>query len=136
MRDTLEAVRPQTRLTIEECSPMDPEEQHAFFLKHGFILLHNILPNDKLPRAQAAWNRAQDRAEAEWHAKRNSGPDSGGLDASQMLYYDLPNLLAEDDVFLDMIDSPVLVPVLSRITGEQHSDTHPAQCTMHSASAT
>jgi hypothetical protein len=115
---------------------MDPEEQHAFFLKHGFILLHNILPNDKLPRAQAAWNRAQDRAEAEWHAKRNSGPDSGGLDASQMLYYDLPNLLAEDDVFLDMIDSPVLVPVLSRITGEQHSDTHPAQCTMHSASAT
>ena len=117
LRDTLEALLPESRLSIEQCSPTDPDEQHAFFLKHGFILLHNILPQEKRPRAQAAWNRAQERAEAEWHARRISGPNNGGLDDSQLLYYDIPNLLAEDDVFLDMIDSPALVPVLSRITG-------------------
>ena len=99
-RDTLEAVQSGQRLTIADCSPTDPDEQHAFFLKHGFILLHNILPEDKLPRAQAAWNRAQAQAEAKWHARRSSGADNGGLDASQLLYYDLPNLLAEDDVRL------------------------------------
>ena len=31
--------------------------------------------------------------------------------------HDLPNLLAEDDAFLEMVDSPALVPVMSRITG-------------------
>lgn len=116
LRDTLEALRPQQQLSIEDCSPTDVGEQHAFFLKHGFILLHDILPKEKIPRAQAAWTAAQERAEAVWQAKKAAGPD-GGLDQSQLLYYDLPNLLAEDDVFIDMIDSPALVPILSRITG-------------------
>ena len=41
------------------------------------------------------------------------------MELSTTLYYDLPNLLAEDDVFIDMVDSPALVPVMSR------SATHP-----------
>ena len=111
-RDTLEAVQSGQRLTIADCSPTDPDEQHAFFLKHGFILLHNILPKDKLRRAQAAWNRAQAQAEAKWHARRSSGADNGGLDASQLLYYDLPNLLAEDDVRLTSTFSLATLPLI------------------------
>jgi hypothetical protein len=113
LHDTLEALRPQPRLTIEDCSPTDVDEQHAFFLKHGFILIHNILHPEKIPRAQAAWTAAQDRAEASWHARKAAGD----MERSTTLYFDLPNLMAEDDVFIDMIDSPALVPVMSRITG-------------------
>ena len=110
---TLEALRPQQRLTIEDCSPTDADEQHAFFLEHGFVLIHGILPPEKIPRAQAVWMAAQDRAEAAWQARKAAG----GMELSTTLYYDLPNLMAEDDVFIDMMDSPALVPVMSRITG-------------------
>lgn len=113
LHDTLEALRPQPRLTVEDCSPTDVDEQHAFFLKHGFILIHNILPAEKIPGAQAAWMAAQDRAEAAWHAKKSAGD----MELSTTLYFDLPNLMEEGDVFIDMVDSPALVPVMSRITG-------------------
>jgi hypothetical protein len=113
LRSAFEALRPKPQMTAEECSPEGVDEQHAFFLQHGFILLRNILPADKLKRAQEAWTRAQSKAEGLWQAKRAAGK----LDASTSLYYDLPNLLSEDDCFIDMIDSPALVPVMSRITG-------------------
>ena len=54
------------------------------------------------------------RAREEWEANRASGK---GLDQSQQLYFDLRNLMALDDVFIDMVDSPALVPVMSRIAG-------------------
>eukprot|EP01050_Picozoa_sp_SAG11_P013797 SAG11_NODE_1639_length_4533_cov_5.684484_3_plen_412_part_00 len=115
LRSTFEALRPKSRMTLESCAPTDVDEQHAFFLEHGFILLRDLLPAETLARAQAAWTRAQERAEAAWQVKK--GGDVGGLSPSQRLYFDLPNLLAEDDSFIDMIDSPALVPLMSRITG-------------------
>ena len=32
-------------------------------------------------------------------------------------FFDIPNLLEVDDVFIDIIDSPALVPLLSRVAG-------------------
>ena len=119
LHDTYQALRPQRRLTLAECAPTDVEAQHAFFLEHGFLLIHNIIQPEQVARAQAAWNVAQERAEAAWEA--NKVALGTALDASQQLYYDLPNLLEEDDVFIDMIDSPALVPVMSRITGSERA---------------
>ena len=115
LHDIHEALRPQRRLTLAECAPTDVDAQHAFFLENGFLLIHNILPPDKIPRAQAAWTAAQERARDAWEARKAAGE----MELSTTLYYDLPNLLAEDDVFIDMVDSPALVPVMSR------SATHP-----------
>ena len=113
LHSAFEALRPKPRMTVEDCCPDSVDEQRAFFLQHGFIFLRNILPPDKLKRAQAAWTRAQARAEGQWQARKAAG----ALDASTSLYYDVPNLLSEDDCFIDMIDSPALVPLMSHITG-------------------
>lgn len=77
----------------------------------GFILLRGVLSPENLPQAQAAWSAAQAKAEAAWMARRS------GLEQSQQLYFDLRDLMALDDVFIDMIDSPALVPVMSRLCG-------------------
>ena len=95
------------------------EAQHAFFLEHGFVFLRDVLPPEMLPRAQAAWTAAEERAQAEWEAKMAAGAD--GLTQQDQRFFDLPNLLSEDDVFIDMVDSPALVPVLSRLTGSEQA---------------
>ena len=32
-------------------------------------------------------------------------------------FFDIPNLLELDDAFIDLIDSPKIVPMMSRVTG-------------------
>eukprot|EP01052_Picozoa_sp_SAG31_P080845 SAG31_NODE_40693_length_279_cov_0.955556_1_plen_87_part_01 len=66
LHEAQQALRPQRRLSLAECSPTGVEAQHAFFLEHGFLLINNIIPPEHLPRAQAAWSAAQERAEAAW----------------------------------------------------------------------
>ena len=113
LRDTWEVLRPKPRLTLEECAPTDVEEQVAFFLQHGFCILHGVIPAEALPRAQAAWTAAQEQAEAAWEAN-TLGENQNKADRS---FFDISNVLALDDVFIDMIDSPAVVPLLSRVTG-------------------
>eukprot|EP01047_Picozoa_sp_COSAG01_P027695 COSAG01_NODE_1835_length_9084_cov_87.179481_11_plen_209_part_00 len=117
LRDLSEALLPKPRIAVEDCLPDSVEDQHSFFLRHGFIFVRDILPADKLKVAQAAWTRAQARAKQVWHSKKAAGM----LDASQHLYYDIPNLLEEDDCFIDMVDSPAIVPLMSRITGSPNA---------------
>ena len=113
LRGTWEVLRPKPRLTLEECAPTDVEEQVAFFLQHGFCILHGVIPAEALPRAQAAWTAAQEQAEAAWEANA-LGENQNKADRS---FFDISNVLALDDVFIDMIDSPAVVPLLSRVTG-------------------
>lgn len=117
LRALSEALLPKPRIAVEDCLPDSVEDQHSFFLRHGFIFVRDILPADKLKVAQAAWTRAQARAKKVWHSKKAAGM----LDASQHLYYDIPNLLEEDDCFIDMVDSPAIVPLMSRITGSPNA---------------
>ena len=99
-------MRPKPRLTLEECAPLDVDAQEAFFLQHGFICFLNVLSPEQLSRAQAAWAGAQPAVQEEWEAKGR--PDG---------FFDIPNLLELDDVFIDLIDSPTIVPMMSRVTG-------------------
>jgi hypothetical protein len=112
LHDIRHALGPKPQLTLGDCAPTGVDAQLEFFLQNGFCILHNVLTAEQLPRAQAAWVAAEEQAEAAW---REAG--SAGEGQNTATYFDIPNLLALDDVFIDMVDSPALVPLLSRVTG-------------------
>ena len=65
-----------------------------------------MLAPAQLARAQAAWQQRQPAVQEEWEAKGR--PDG---------FFDIPNLLELDDAFIDLVDSPKIVPMMSRVTG-------------------
>ena len=109
-----------------DCAPTTPETQIEFFLRNGFCIVPAVVAGDQLKRLQTAWDKAQAPERARWDAAKadvlRSGIEhpsllSNGTYAydSGRFYpestYDLPSLLAQDDVFLEVIDHPKLVPV-------------------------
>jgi hypothetical protein len=56
---------------------------------------------------------AEEQAEAAWEA----GKLGDGQNKADRTFFDIRNLLTLDDVFIDMVDSPAVVPLLSRVTG-------------------
>lgn len=120
---TWDSLRPKPPLTVAEASPTGVEAQHAFFLENGFCVVPSVLSGDALGRAQHAWMRAQDETQREWDEQRQGGSGRGADNLRfenrdvYRTFFDIPNLLEVDDVFLDMVDSPALVPLLSRVAG-------------------
>lgn len=107
MRYAIDALTPaQAAPTPQSCAPTGVDAQEAFFLENGFIVVDNVLGPEQLARAQAAWASVQPRAQAKWEAQ---GRPEG--------YFDIPSLLELDDAFIDMVDSPALVPLMARVTG-------------------
>lgn len=129
LHDIQWAVGPKPRLTLEDCAPAGVEVQLAFFLQNGFCILHNVLTAVQLSRAQAAWSAAEEKIRPVWEADALGG----GQDKTDRTFFDIPNLLALDDVFIDLVDSPAVVPLLSRITGN-HLALDPSR-TLASAAA-
>lgn len=110
---TYAALRPKPSLGIAECAPTGTDAQVAFFLEHGFCILHNVLPTAQhLDRARVAWDRVQQQVETTAAAQETLAAEG---------FFDLPNLLSEDDVFLDILDSPAVVPLMSRVCGAPHA---------------
>ena len=70
------------------------------------ICFLDVLAPAQLARAQAAWQQRQPAVQEEWEAKGR--PDG---------FFDIPNLLELDDAFIDLVDSPKIVPMMSRVTG-------------------
>ena len=120
---TWNCLRPKPPMTIEEASPTDVEQQHMFFLENGFCVVPDVLSGDALQQAQSAWLRAQDQTQREWEAAKQGGSGRAADNlrfANRNVYrtfFDIPKLLEVDDVFVDIVDSPVLVPLLSRVAG-------------------
>jgi hypothetical protein len=112
---TLDALQPKPALTRQLCAPSTVDAQEDFFLQNGFVVINDVLRPDQLSRAQAAWVQAQPQAQADWEAQGR--PDG---------FFDIPNLFELDDAFVDMVDSPALVPLMARVTGFQHA-LDPAQ---------
>ena len=102
----LKALRPMPTWTHEQCAPVGVDAQVDFFLHHGFVVVDSVLGAGQLGSARAAWTTAQVTAQRDWEARDK--PDG---------YFDIPNLLELDDVFVDLIDSPALVPLVARLTG-------------------
>ena len=70
------------------------------------ICFLDVLEPAQLARAQAAWQQRQPAVQEEWEGKGR--PDG---------FFDIPNLLELDDAFIDLVDSPKIVPMMSRVTG-------------------
>ena len=87
--------------------------------------MENVLDGKELRRAQVTWLRNQQVVEQRWkdgNAVRRDGRTDLGFET----YFDIPNLMNLDDVFIDLIDSPKLLPLLSTVCGrreglEEHS---------------
>jgi hypothetical protein len=118
LRDIQQALGPRPPLTLEQCAPTRVDAQVAFFMRHGFCILHGVLTATQLQRAQAAWAVAERLAWKEWEGGRMA---VGLNKADGRTFFDIPDLLESDDVFIDVLDSPAVVPLLSRITGDHHA---------------
>ena len=116
LHSTVEALRRRPSIwTREQCMPVDLCAQVDFFLRNGFVLVDSVLGPEQLDRAREAWNTAQVPIQRDWEARGR--PDG---------YFDIPNLLELDDVFVDMVDSPALLPLMSRVTGfDDRQDSGP-----------
>ena len=78
--------------------------------------MEGVLAGEALRRAQAAWRSAQLPVEQRW-AEGNPVSRDGRADLDFATYFDIPELMSVDDVFIDLIDSPKLVPLLSCVCG-------------------
>jgi ectoine hydroxylase-related dioxygenase (phytanoyl-CoA dioxygenase family) len=74
----------------------------------GFVHLKNLLPADVLSRARSAFAAAADR-----HALKVRSAIAKGE-----RFFDLPDILDADTVFIDLVDLPRLLPLLRATIGE------------------
>eukprot|EP01050_Picozoa_sp_SAG11_P034140 SAG11_NODE_11926_length_731_cov_0.895570_1_plen_212_part_10 len=114
---------PSSKLTIEQCSPETLEGRVAFFQEHGFVVIPKVLQGEELSRAQAAWSAVMNPAWEKWEAERAKGKGyrhaaGGGFAEGTNVarrYFDLPGpLSATDDIFVELMDHPLITPVVNR----------------------
>jgi phytanoyl-CoA hydroxylase len=77
----------------------------------GFVHVPGAVSPEMLTRLRAAFDGAVDR-----HAIRSKIASSTQAKAPQ--YFDIPHVLDEDDVFVDLVDIPSVFPILLEIIGD------------------
>lgn len=75
------------------------EEERARWLSEGCLLLEGALSGEPLKRLQRAFAEVAERRKPEWLAQLEAGETAGS-------YYDLPDPLADDEAFRDLMDWP------------------------------
>lgn len=81
------------------------EDQLIQFEAQGFLHVPGVISGAMLTRLQAAFEAAADRCADSWPA------------SSPLLFFDIPQPLDQDDVFVDLADIPTLFPLLLAIIG-------------------
>jgi len=77
----------------------------------GFIHLQSAIKPDMLARLRSSFDCAAEKYASQWKnsaATQNKVPE----------YFDIPNILNEDDVFVDLVDATSVFPILLEILGE------------------
>lgn len=98
------------------------EEIKLQFETQGFVHVRGVIPDEQLKRLGKAFNEAAQSYYGEWkQAVADKREDSR--------YFDIPNILDRDDVFVDLVDLPALFPLLVELVGQdiQLNHTH-ARC--------
>ena len=104
----------QELLPPAPAAPDDFEGQLEFFREHGYVFRPRAIEGDVLRRAQAAFTAAAVEPRAAWEAATEGGrTESDGWQAQR--YFDLPTVLEEDPVFLEVAESPQLLRLARRI---------------------
>ena len=74
-------------------------------------MLHGLLDRAALSRAQEVWRAAEAEPRRQWEERQRQQPQAA-FEA-----YSIKDLLAVDDVFLELVDHPELVGVLGHVAG-------------------
>ncbi len=73
------------------------EEQKVQWEKDGYLVLENAMRGEQLARLQSTFERCCNEVKADWL----KGVAEGSQPAS---YFDIPNALERDDIFIDIVD--------------------------------
>lgn len=84
----------------------------------GFVHLHEVIPPDVLARARAAFDAAAERSDA---VRQKIASTKGSL-----RFFDIPDILDQDPVFVELVDLPSIFPVLVSAIGEDIQLNHTA----------
>ena len=114
--DTSSVFAPSPPLTLADCAPSTLEARFDFFLKHGFVVIHDVIPRDKLRACQTAWLRLEEPARAAFETSRADAEASGGS-TIPMTFYSVDKLCDTEDAFIDIMDNPLTLPLMSMLCG-------------------
>ena len=108
------------QLTLEDCTPKGLAAQTEFFHEHGFVVIEGVIQGEALRHAQAAYTAAMVGPLDEWEAAQRGGgrredEDWFYLEPRKDMYINVPLDYVANPVFLDILDSPQLVPVVQRV---------------------
>ena len=128
LKHTIDALgpRPDGPLTIDDCvgSADDPEAAAERFFRLGFIVIRDCFSAEATSAMVAAWERAEASARPAWEAARRQsrGIARHGFPASRVpdgvavvsrKFYGIGGSLFDlDEAFVDLIDTPAVLPVL------------------------
>ena len=108
------------------------------------MVLKDVIPPEAIPRCQAAWLRLEQPTRADWETRRAtrfgqilpSGEVSDDTDLGAMrTFFDVPGLCDAEEAYIDLVDNPVTLPLMSRLCGHGGAELHSNQTDGHVTSA-
>ena len=127
LKQTIAVLGPNDRpMTTEDCvgSAEDPQAAAELFFRNGFIILRDCFTASAVAAMSAAWDTADAIERPAWEIARrasrgiarhsfpaNRVPEGVGV-VSRKFYGLSRSLFDLDDAFVDLIDSPKVLPVL------------------------
>jgi phytanoyl-CoA hydroxylase len=94
-------------------------DQRLQYENQGFLHLPGVIPSHLLGRVRSAFDAAAARYHDEWRAQVARGE-------AHAAFFDIPDILDQDDAFVELVDLPNLVPILLVAVGAdiQLNHTH------------
>lgn len=98
-------------------SQSDIAEIKLQFETQGFVHLKSVIPSDVLQRARTSFDAASQRHFETWRQEALAG-------TGESRFFDIPDILDQDDVFIDLVDLPQIFPLLVDIVGDDIQLNH------------
>ena len=84
---------------------MTPEQRESFDT-NGYVMIENAIEGEDLERVQKVFLEGQAETRAKWEA-----------DGCPRGFFDIPNILERDDIFLDLMHYQSTFPVMEEVIG-------------------
>ena len=88
------------------------EAQTKQWNKQGFLMLENAIEDDELQRLQDAVETWAERCKPDWLERVERGEQ-------EATYYDIPNPIEKDEIFVDIVDHPSYYGYLRHFTDDE-----------------
>ncbi|MCY4485078.1 MAG: phytanoyl-CoA dioxygenase family protein [Spirochaetaceae bacterium] len=88
------------------------EAQTRQWQEDGFLVFPGAIAGEQLQRLQRAFDHWAERCKADWLDRIDRGEQAA-------TYYDIPDPLDKDEIFIDIVDHPSYFGCLSEFTGGQ-----------------